>query len=364
MAEKHSYSLLELAKYTDSKIVGDPNSRIEGIEDLEQAGPLDAAFFENPRYEKQLRQSNAGVIFASPPLSPSLEGNFLLNENPSLAFQKVIELFIKPAKSGFSQIHPSAVIHKDACIGEHVSIGPHVVIDREAKIDDHTAIGAGCMIGAETTIGSNCCLHANVVVRERCSIGNNVQIQPGAVIGSCGFGYFTNKDGKHLSLNQLGNVIIEDDVEIGANTTIDRARFKATRIKRGTKIDNLVQIAHQVSLGEDNLVVSQVGIAGSTKTGRNVVMGGQVGIIGHITITDGVILTARTAVTKSLEKSGIYCGTPAMKQQEFREHFFHLRKLGKLIKEFKTLKEKIDEFEKQTRTRRGFGSWIKKMLRI
>lgn len=342
---KKCYSLSQLAEMTGSKLVGDPNYIIEGIENLDAAGPRHAAFLENPRYEKQMVLSKAGVIFIHPSISP-IEGRFfLLNEAPSLAFQQVIELFIQSPQTGFLGIHPTAVIHEEASIGEGVTIGPKAVIDRAVSIGDGTFIGAGVYVGAETTIGSACHLHANVIIREGCSVGNRVIIQPGAVIGSCGFGYFTDKKGTHLPLKQLGSVVIEDDVEIGANTTIDRARFKTTRIGRGTKIDNLVQIAHQVELGESNLIVSQVGIAGSTKTGHHVVMGGQAGIIGHITITDGVILAARSAVSKSIEKSGIYSGIPAAPIKEFNAQFVQLRSVGKLVERLKALEAKVKSLE-------------------
>lgn len=340
------FTLSKLAELTESKLIGDPEHQIAGVENLDAASSKEAAFLDNSRYDKQLEDSKAGVVLIHPSVTPIEGRNYLINPHPSLAFQKLIELFIQPAKSGFEQIHPSAVIHPSAKIGEGVTIGPHAVIDRATKIGDHTQIGAGVCIGAETEIGKECVLHANVVVRERCRLGNRITIQPGAVIGSCGYGYFSDSKGKHHPLKQLGTVEIEDDVDIGANTTIDRARFKKTLIRRGTKIDNQVQIAHQVELGEDNLIVSQVGIAGSTKTGRNVVMGGQVGVAGHITITDGVMLAARAAVSKSLLEPGPYSGIPAAPIKEFNAHFVRLRSIGRVIERLKELEKKVASFEK------------------
>jgi len=165
--------------------------------------------------------------------------------------------------------------------------------------------------------------------------------QPGAVIGSCGFGYFTDEKGRHHLLEQRGNVVIEDDVEIGANTTIDRARFKTTRIGRGSKIDNLVQIAHQVSIGEDNLIVSQVGIAGSTKTGKNVVIGGQAGIVGHIHLADYVMLAARSGVSKSIPKGGIYGGAPAVPIKEFTEQTILIKNIKKIVARLKKIEDSL-----------------------
>lgn len=340
------YTLTELAAHTQSELIGNPDHIICGVENLDAASPSEAAFLENPRYANQLESSCAGVVFIHPSISPYPNRNYLVTKSPSLAFQQAIELFISPAESGFSGIHPTAIIHETAQIGQNVSIGPHAVIDRNVVIGNNTFIAAGVVVDAEVKIGVACRIYPNVSIRERCELGNKVVIQPGAVIGSCGFGYFTNKHGKHQPLRQLGKVVIEDDVEIGANTTIDRARFKITLIKRGTKIDNLVQIAHQVELGEDNLIVSQVGIAGSTKTGNHVIMGGQVGVAGHITITDGVMLAARAAVSKSLTKPGPYSGMPAAPLKEFNLQFVQLRSVGRFIKRVKELEAKLKLLEK------------------
>ena len=339
------YTLSDLAELTGAQLIGDPDYLITGVENLEAARPCEAAFLENPRYAKQAEATQAGVVFVYRSFSPLAAKNYLVTDSPSLAFQKVIELFAPPHPSGFSGIHPAAIIHSQAIIEEGVSIGPHAVVDRGVTIGHNTFIGPGVCVGADTLIGSDCFIHPNVTIREGCEIGHRVIIQPGAVIGSCGFGYFTDNCGKHTFLPQRGKVVIEDDVEIGANTTIDRARFKETRIKQGTKIDNLVQIAHQVEIGEDNLLISQVGIAGSTKTGRNVVIGGQVGIAGHLEITNGVMLAARAAVSKSLLKPGVYSGAPAIPIKEFNTHFVQVRNLGKFLDRFKQIESKIQAFE-------------------
>ncbi len=340
-----SYTLKELAALTGAQLVGNPDHRILGVENLEAAQSDEAAFLENSRYEKQAESTQAGVIFVTPSLTLLPSKNYLVTDQPSLTFQKVIELFIPQPASAYTGIHPTAVIHPSAQIGEGVSIGPFVVIDQGAIIGARTTLSAHVYVGAETAIGSDCYLHPRVTVRERCQIGNRVTIQPGAVIGSCGFGYHTDPKGKHTFLRQLGRVIVEDDVDIGANTTIDRARFKETRICRGTKIDNLVQIAHQVELGEDNLIVSQVGIAGSSKTGRCVIMGGQVGIAGHLSITDGVMIGAQAGVSKSLQQPGVYQGSPAAPIKEAYTQIAHLRNLGKLIARLKEIEFKIHAFE-------------------
>ena len=350
-----TYTLEELAKLTESELIGNPKHQITGVDDLQTATSSDAAFLENPRYEKQVQTSQAGGIFVKPNFSFQGNKQYLVNQNPSLAFQKVIELFLQPPQSGFSGIHPSAIIHKGAILDKEVTVGPNAVIDRGVKIGPRTVVGPNVSIGAEVIVGSDCLIYPNCILREGCEIGNHVIIQPGAVIGSCGFGFFTDEQGNNHKLKQLGKVIIEDDVEIGANSTIDRARFKTTRIGKGSKLDNLVQIAHQVVLGENNLIASQVGIAGSTSTGRNVIMGGQVGVSGHSFITHEVILAARAAVSKSIKKRGVYSGIPAVPIKECNLHFVQLRNIGKVIDRVKSLESTIKKFQKEVGVTRNFG---------
>jgi len=336
-----SFTVEELGKLTGADIVGNASHIISGIESLEEAKAHEASFLENPRYENLISKSEAGVIFLSS-RTPLVEGkNFLIVDQPSLAFQKVIELFLSPAQTGFSGIHKSCVIHEEAQLGQGVRIGPYAVIDRLAVIGDRCVIGAGVYIGPETTLGQDCLIHPHVVIHDRSILGNRVILQSGCVIGSSGFGYATDQEGQHTLLQQLGRVVIEDEVEIGSNTTIDRARFKETRIGRGTKIDNLVQIAHQVHLGENNLIVAQVGIAGSTKTGKNVVLAGQAALVGHISIADNVVLAARGAASKSILKSGVYSGAPATPIKEFNEQVVYIRNLKKLVKRLDELEVKV-----------------------
>ncbi len=338
-----SFTLAEIAKLTNAELVGASDHVITGVDDLESATSQEISFLDNPRYTQEMKSSSAGAIILHPSCERESGKNYLLHPTPLLAFQQVILAFLPKIHSGFSGIHPTAVIHADASLANDVTIGPHVTIDRKAIIGSGTILEAGVFVGAEVTIGQNCHLHPHVVVREGTLIGARVIIQPGAVIGSCGFGYFTDPKGKHQKLEHLGRVIIEDDVEIGANTTIDKARFKTTRIGRGSKIDNLVQIAHQVKLGEDNLIISQVGIAGSTTTGRNVVIGGQAGIVGHITLGDQVMLAARAGVSKSIPKGGIYSGGPAIPIREFNEQIVLLRNIKKIVARLKALEEKVSD---------------------
>lgn len=349
-ANKAFYSLEELAETTSAKLVGDPKHCITGVADLESATHQDASFLANPRYMHAMQESKAGVIFVDAQIEPSPGRNFLVSNNPSQAFQKVIELFFsaKDSDSGFKGIHPTAFIHPEAILGKDTIILPYAVVSKGVKIGDHTQIGAGVYLGAFTEIGDNCIIYPNVVIREHCKIGNRVVIQAGAVIGSCGFGFTTDEKGVHVRLTQTGIVIIEDDVDIGANTVIDRARFSATRICRGTKIDNLVQIAHGVHLGENNLIIAQTGISGSSKTGKHVILAGQTGVVGHIKIADQTMVAAQSGVSKSLLKPGEkYMGTPAVPVSEHHRQYAYLKNIKKYIKKIEELEKRIKNLEDQ-----------------
>ncbi len=332
------FTLDQLAELTGSRLIGDGAHEIVRVSDLETATAEDASFLGNSRYSQVMQRSKAGVIFIDQKTEPPEGKNVLIAKDPSVAFQRVIELFYQEHKpqSGFKGIHPTAIIHPSASIGELVSVGPYTVIDRNAAIGDRTEIGPHCSIGPQTIIGEDCQVYAHVTIRECCRIGDRVIIQPGAVIGSCGFGFATTQEGTHAKLTQAGIVEIEDDVEIGANTTIDRARFETTRIGKGTKIDNLVQIGHGVQIGRDNLIVAQAGIAGSTKTGRHVVLGAKAGIAGHLELEDGVRIAALAGVSKSLPK-GDYNGIPAVPIAEYNRNAVYLRNIGKYIEKIKKL---------------------------
>jgi UDP-3-O-[3-hydroxymyristoyl] glucosamine N-acyltransferase len=344
MNKKISLSLQDIAEITNCKLVGNPNHHITNVADLESASPNDASFFSNPRYLHALQNTQAGVVFIDEMLLHQEGKNYLISKDPSRAFQQLIDTFHPPrsSSSAFNGIHPTAVIHETAQLGENVSIGPHCTVDEEVKIGANTFIGAGSYVGPGTTIGESCLIHPRVVIREDSIIGNRVVIQPGAVIGSCGFGYTTDEQGNHIKLNQAGNVIIEDDVEIGANTTIDRARFKSTRIGKGSKLDNLVQIGHGVQIGPHNIIIAQTGIAGSSSTGRYVVLAGQVAVAGHLHLEDKVTVAGKSGVTKSLS-TGKYGGIPAIPLHEYNRTQVHVRNIQQLITRLKDLEKKVND---------------------
>ena len=339
---KKYYSLAELAEMTQSELVGDPDHLISNVADLNSASSEDLSFLSNDRYQQAMQESKAGVIFIAPNIPRSEGKNFLINENPSRSFQEILELFHQEANklTGIHGHHPSAYIHPSSHVGEGATIGPNAVIDEEVRVGSNSFIGAGSYIGPNVTIGDNSTIHPNVTIRERCTIGNRVIIHPGAIIGSCGFGYTTGEDGRHNKLGQVGSVTIEDDVEIGANSTIDRSRFDSTTIGRGTKIDNQVQIGHGVQVGEDNIIVAQSGIAGSSKTGKHVVIAGQSGIAGHLIITDKVRIAAKSGVSKSIKEAGDYGGIPAQPIHEYNRNSVYFRNLHKYMHQLKALSQK------------------------
>jgi len=343
---KKSFSLHELACLTGAKLIGDPKHLVTGVSGLEDACSFDVSFLANSRYKELLHSTQAGVVCVDLHTA-LLEGkNFLVSDIPSKTFQQITDLLLSSARSGFTGIHPTAVVHESARYEETVSIGPNTTIDQNTTIGKGTCIHGNVFIGADVTIGEDCVIYPGVVIRERCILHNRVILQPGAVIGSCGFGYITDKQGHHHKIEQLGCVVLEDDVEIGANTTIDRARFKHTYISKGTKIDNLVQIGHNVTLGEHNIVVAQTGISGSAKTGKYVVFGGQAGVVGHVEIADHTQIATRGGVTKSVKKGGQYGGNPLQPFHEFSKHRVYIRNIEKYVK-------KIEELEHELRALRA-----------
>lgn len=331
------FSLKELAALLAARLIGNPDLLITGVNTLDEAFEEDASFLANSRYNDSMKKSRAGVICIDSQTIPIDGKNYLVCENPSVSFQKLVELFLpKSSSSGFIGVHPTATIHPSVQMGENVTIGPHVVIDRDVKIGDFSRIDANVTIYPEVQIGKNCTIYSNVTIRENCILKDRVILQPGAIIGSCGFGYIQDQKGNHIKLEQLGNVILEDDVEIGANTTIDRSRFKSTLIRKGTKIDNLCQIAHNVEVGEYNIFAAQTGIAGSAKTGKYVMLGGQVGVLGHVELEDKVMIATRSGVSKSL-KTGMYRGAPAIPVADFNRQEVYIRKIEEYAQRIKKL---------------------------
>ena len=334
-------TLGEIADLLECQLVGNPEQRIGNVADLESAQGADLAFFANKRYFNALLSTKAGAVIVSEVPDKPVGTNFLIHKNPSQALEKALELFRKPIESGFRGVHATAVIHASAQLGCDVWIGPHCTVDRDVVIGDRSVLSAGVYVGAESKIGQECHLHANAVVREGCTLGNYVIVQPNAVIGSCGFGFTSSAQG-HEKQMHWGGVAIEDHVEIGALTAIDRARFTMTRIGIGTKIDNLVQIAHAVEIGTYNLVVAQAGFAGSCSTGQWVTLAGQSGVSGHVHLGDRVTLAARAGANKDILKPGFYAGFPATNLADWRRQIVSFKRLPSLYMKVQSIQERLE----------------------
>ena len=325
----------------DGTVSGDAADTITGAASLAEATSGEITFYGNPRYLAAFRRTRASAALVPQDFEEQIVGAQIRVADPSKAFEQVVLKFAPQPISFPPGIHPSAVIAPEASLGKNVAIGPYVVVEANARIGDGTRIGAHSYIGHETTIGAASLIYPNVTIRERVKIGERVIIHSGTVVGSDGFGFEMAAAG-HKKVPQIGIVQIDNDVEIGANTTIDRARFGRTWIQEGVKIDNLVQIAHNVVIGKHSIIVAQVGIAGSVRIGSGVVIGGQAGIIGHIEIDDGTMIGAQTGVSKSLH-GGTWWATPAEPLKESMQHLAWVRRLGKLFERVKALEQKSRE---------------------
>ena len=322
-------------------VAGDAEATVSGAASLAEATPGEITFYGNPRYLAAFRRTRASAAFVPEDFEEQIVGAQIRVADPSKAFEQVVLKFAPQPITFPAAVHPSAVIAPGVSLGENVSIGAYVVVEAGARIGPGTRLGAHGYIGHETTIGAGCLIYPNVTIRERIRIGDRVIIHSGTVVGSDGFG-FEMTAGGHKKVPQIGSVQIDNDVEIGANTTIDRARFGRTWIQEGVKIDNLVQIAHNVVIGKHSIIVAQVGIAGSVRIGAGVVIGGQAGIIGHIEIDDGTMIGAQSGVSKSLH-GGTWWATPTVPLPEAKEQIAWVRRLGKLFERVKALEQKAGE---------------------
>ncbi len=334
-----TFTLQELATMSSGELVGNPSLQITGAASLGEATPGEISFFANRKYVGLLRKTRASAIFVPPDFAESINAAQVRVSNPTKAFEQVVRKFAPKPVSFVAGIHPSAIVDPSTQLGERVSIQPLAVIEAGAKIGDDTIIGAGTYIGHETVIGSACLVYPRVTIRERSRIGSRVIIHSGAVIGADGFG-FEMVDGRQEKIQQLGIVQIDDDVEIGANTTIDRARFGRTWIQEGAKIDNLVQVAHNVVIGKNTVIAAQTGIAGSVQIGQRVLIGGQVGIIGHIEIGDNTAIGAQSGISKNIS-GGTWWASPAVPLAEAKKQIAWVHRLGKLFARIKEIEKRL-----------------------
>lgn len=320
---------------------------ITGVAGLDEAGPGEVTFLANPGYAPRVAATRASAIIASDALA-SAPCAILRSPNPYLAFARAVAIFA-PADAAPAGVHPTAIVAADASLGEAVSVGPFTIVERGARIGARTRIGSHATIGEDAAIGDDCRLGAHVSVRARVAIGNRVVMQDFAIAGSEGFGFARRDDGTHEHIVQAGAVVIEDDVEIGALTAIDRPAVGETRIAAGTKIDNLVQIAHGVRVGRNVLLAAQVGIAGSTVIEDNVALGGQVGVTGHVTVGTGVQAAAKTGVTGDIKPGTVIAGYPSDEIQSWRKSHAALRRMPQLRERIRELEEKVEELARGQR---------------
>lgn len=340
-----------ISGYLSGSIEGAPHARVGSVAKIEEAQPGDLVFLSNPKYEEHLYHTRATIAIVNAdftPQQPLPQGLTLVRvENAYQAFASLLDLYVanKPKKSGIS---PLASIHPTAQVGENVYIGDYAVIDENAEIGAGSEIWPHVYIGDRVRIGRECKLYPGVKIYEECEIGNNVIVHGGTVIGGDGFGFAPTEEGTFQKIPQIGNVVIEDHVEIGSNSAIDRATMGSTRIKRGSKLDNLIQIAHNVVIGENTVMAAQVGIAGSTKVGSNVMMGGQVGIVGHITIADGVKIGSQSGIPNNILTPGVTVfGTPAYPGLEGHRIQASVKQLPALRKQIAELVKQVNALEAQ-----------------
>lgn len=337
-------TLKEIAELVGGTICGEENPVITGVTNIEDAGQHDITFAVVPHLEKALTSQAAAVLI--PAGITDFSKPAIRVENPRVAFTKLLEVFTPPLMIK-REIHPSAVLGENVKLGHNVAVMPYVVLADDVVIGDNTVIYPHTYIGQGVVIGSDTLIYPNVTIREHCQIGSRVVVQSGAVIGSDGFGFVTIQ-GRHHKVPQVGNVVIEDDAEIGANVGIDRATTGSTLVRRGTKIDNLVHLAHNVVIGENCFLVAQTGIAGSVKVGNNVTFAGQCGSAGHLNIGDHAVFAAKAGIIGDVPEGAFYAGFPARPHKEWLKGEAAVHKLPGLLKKIRELEKRLAQVEDRT----------------
>lgn len=342
-----SYTLAEIVRRLGGEVLGDAQTRVSQIATLANAQAHQIGFFANPRYRNQLAESAAGAFILGRDAADLSTKPRIIADHPYAYFAHVSALFNPPPKA-VPGVHPSAVVHPQACIASDASIGANAVVEQGAQIGAGSIIGAGCVVGADCIIGNNCLLYANVTVYLGCVIGQRVILHSGCVIGSDGFG-LAPEDGRWLKIPQIGRVVIGDDVEIGANTTVDRGALDDTVIGEGVKLDNQIQVAHNVRIGAHTAIAACTGIAGSAKIGAHCTIGGAAMIVGHIEIADRVNISTNTLITKSLSQPGTYTSAlPFSEHREWLKNAVQMRHLDNMAKRIRELEKKLTELEKKS----------------
>jgi UDP-3-O-[3-hydroxymyristoyl] glucosamine N-acyltransferase len=339
-------NLRELATRLGCELHGDGEIEIRGVAGITEAGPGDLTFLANRRYAPHLATTTAAAVVLGPGQEAPLP--CLLSDNPYLTFARAVAL-LRPIPRTPPGVDPSAHVDPTAEMGEDVHLGPLAVVGPGVRIGARTVVHPHVVLSEGVEVGEDCILHSGVQIRERCRLGHRVVVQNGAVIGADGFGFARDGEGRHHKFPQVGIVVIEDDVEIGALSAIDRAALGETRIGRGCKLDNLVQVGHSVTVGEDTILAGQVGIAGSTGIGRRVTLAGQVGVAGHLNIGDGAIATAQTGIPSSVAEGAVVSGYPALENRAWLRSSAVFAKLPELQKRLRTLERRLETLAERLR---------------
>ncbi|MCU7494689.1 MAG: UDP-3-O-(3-hydroxymyristoyl)glucosamine N-acyltransferase [Ignavibacteria bacterium] len=337
--------LKDVADLVGGNIIGDENVIIENIAKIEEAKKNDLTFLYHPSYEKYFSNTQASAILVKPDFPKSrTDITYIEVKSPNAAFLNIVNHFFKP-EFRLTGIDDSAYIAPGVSVGNSTALGKNVVVSEGCKLGSNVKIFHNCVLLENVEIGDDTIIFPNVTIREGCKIGSRAIIHSGSVIGSDGFGYSPDANGVYHKIPQIGIVVLEDDVELGANVTVDRAALGATVIKKGTKLDNLVQIAHNVQVGENTVMSAQTGVSGSTKIGRNCILAGQVGVVGHIELADNVIVGAKSGVSKSLPKAGTYWGSPAKELKAALRLEGHVRNLPSYADKIKEMEKQIKELK-------------------
>ncbi len=340
--------LAAIAAALGCELRGDPEIEIRGLAGMEQAGPGQLTFLANPKYAHKVKNTRASAILVAPE-ARDMPIASLVSSNPYLDFARALELFYQPPRP-LPGVHPWASVAASAVVGENASIGPFAVVGERVTIGRNAVLHPHAVIYEGARIGDDFLAHSHSVVREFCQIGHRVILQNGAVVGGDGFGFAKRADGTHYKIVQSGVTVIEDDVEIQVLTAIDRATVGETRVKRGAKIDNLVQVGHACVVGEDNIICAQAGLAGSSILEKDVLLAGQVGVSGHLTIHEGAIVYAQSGIGGDVEPHGRVSGSPAFAANEWLRAVTAFQKLHEIQKAVRELKKKVEELEREART--------------
>jgi UDP-3-O-[3-hydroxymyristoyl] glucosamine N-acyltransferase len=337
--------LREIAGRLGCRLVGDGELEIAGVAGMEHAGPGQLTFLANPKYAPKVKHTEASAILVGQEI-PGVEIAFLISENPYLDFARALAMFYQPPRPA-PGIHSSAYVAATAVVGENCSIGPFAVVGERVRLGRNAVLHPHVVLYEGAEIGDDFLAHSHATVREFCRIGNRVILQNGVVVGGDGYGFAKRADGTHCKIVQSGVTVIEDDVEIQSLTSVDRATVGETRVKRGAKIDSLVQVGHACVVGEDNIICAQTGLAGSTVLERNVLLAGQVGASGHLTVHEGAIVYAQSGIGGDVEAGARISGSPAFPANEWLRSVTAFPKLPELLKTVRELKKKVDDLEQR-----------------